>query len=481
MKRQAFNPFLPCHEYVPDGEPHVFDGRLYLFGSHDAFNGERFCQNDYVCWSAPVDDLSDWQYHGIIYRKEQDPLNDGTRVLYAPDVAQGPDGRYYLYYTLDFLCVVSVAVASHPAGPYQYYGAVRDTDGHILGQRDGDVFQYDPGVLVDQDGTVHLYSGVACENGPLEKKLGGVKRVMNAAYHYQLAQDMLTVLSPGTPAAPGGSLALGTPYEGHAFFEASSIRRVGETYYFIYSSANSHELCYATSDTPQGPFQYGGVLVSIGDIGLNGRKEDWQADNHLGTTHGSIVEVQGQWYVFYHRQSNDNQLSRQACAEKIRFLPDGSIPQVEITSCGLNPGWLKGTGTYEARIACNLSGKNGPVRYLPYRSAPTGQPYYTQEEPDNDSFSVQYIKHMTNGSWTGFRYFQMEGTRKIAVRYRSTGDGKLTVSLTPTGLPITRIDVSPACEWRESGSAFSPLFGKQALFLCYEGEGSLDLMSLTLS
>lgn len=480
MKHQAFNPFLPCHEYVPDGEPHVFGDRLYLFGSHDAFNGERFCQNDYVCWSAPVSDLSDWRYHGVIYRRDQDPMNDGTHVMYAPDVARGADGRYYLYYTLDFICAVSVAVADAPEGPYEYYGVVRDTDGHVLGQRDGDVFQYDPGVLVDADGSVHLYSGVACENGPLEKRLGGVKRVMNASYHYRLDADMLTVISSGAPVAPGAARAVGTPYEGHAFFEASSIRRVNDTYYFIYSSTNSHELCYATADRPEGPFQYGGVLVSIGDIGLDGRVEDCQADNHLGTTHGSIAEVGGQWYVFYHRQSNDNQLSRQACAEKIAIAPDGSIAQAEVTSCGLNDGWLKGRGSYEARIACNLSGKDGPIRYTPFRVPPTGQPCFTQDEPDNDHGSVQYIRNMTDGSWTAFKYFEMEGTNRVAVRYRATGRGRLLVSLKQDAPLIAALPVESGEDWRETSAGFKSLFGKQALYFRYEGEGSLDMMGITL-
>ena len=93
MKKQAFNPYLPSWEYVPDGEPYVFDGRVYVYGSHDIFNGHVFCLNDYVCWSAPVDDLGNWRYEGIIYKRTQDPLNeDGHMALYAPDVTVGPDG-----------------------------------------------------------------------------------------------------------------------------------------------------------------------------------------------------------------------------------------------------------------------------------------------------------------------------------------------------------------------------------------------------
>ena len=95
MKKQGFNPYLPSWEYVPDGEPYVFGDRVYVYGSHDQFRGCVFCMNDYVCWSAPVKDLSDWRYEGVIYPKTADPLNrDGHMCLYAPDVTVGPDGRY---------------------------------------------------------------------------------------------------------------------------------------------------------------------------------------------------------------------------------------------------------------------------------------------------------------------------------------------------------------------------------------------------
>ena len=103
MKKQVFNPYMPSWEYVPDGEPHIFGDRVYVYGSHDMFNGWGFCLCDYVCYSAPVNDLADWRYEGVIYTKESDPFNpDGKMVMNAPDVTQGPDGRYYLYYVLDF-------------------------------------------------------------------------------------------------------------------------------------------------------------------------------------------------------------------------------------------------------------------------------------------------------------------------------------------------------------------------------------------
>lgn len=101
---QAFNPYLPSWEYIPDGEPYVFGDCVYVYGSHDKFNAPLFCWKDYVCWSAPVSDLTNWTCSGVIFRKNQDPMNKlGLRLLFAQDVAKGPDGRYYLYYAYDFL------------------------------------------------------------------------------------------------------------------------------------------------------------------------------------------------------------------------------------------------------------------------------------------------------------------------------------------------------------------------------------------
>ena len=159
MKQQVFNPYLPSYEYIPDGEPRVFNGRLYIYGSHDCFSGDVYCQNDSVCWSAPEDDLSDWRYEGVIFKKTQDPRNaDGAHALWAPDVCQGLDGKYYLYYCLDFLKEIGVAVADEPAGPYEFLDFVRWPDGRILGTGD-DIRQFDPGIFIDDDERIYLFSG----------------------------------------------------------------------------------------------------------------------------------------------------------------------------------------------------------------------------------------------------------------------------------------------------------------------------------
>ena len=298
---QAFNPYLPSWEYIPDGEPHVFGDRVYVYGSHDRFNAPIFCMNDYVCWSAPVNDLSDWTCSGTIFRKNQDPMNKlGLRLLFAPDAAQGPDGRFYLYYAFDFMGAIGVAVCDTPDGQYQFYGHVHYADGTLLGRRKGDDFPFDPGVLVDDDDQVYLYSGFATK---VPFILSGFHDLSNTGGSViVLDRDMVTIRREPKLLFPRRGLPGG--WKDHEFFEASSIRKIDGKYVFVYSSANNHELCYAVSDKPDEGFVYGGTLVDQGDLYMDGRTDEAHARNYLGNTHGGMAELNGQWYIFYHRQTN---------------------------------------------------------------------------------------------------------------------------------------------------------------------------------
>lgn len=274
MKKQAYNPYLPSYEYVPDGEPRIFGDRLYVYGSHDFFGGKNFCLGNYVCWSASVDNLGDWRYEGTIYDRMQDPLNaKGKMYMCAPDVVQGADGRYYLYYEYDRAIVTSVAVCDTPAGKYEFYGYVKKPDGTVYGSKTGDVNSFDPGVLVDDDGRVFLYTGFDPGHGWMKKAMEMRKRRVDGAYCIELEQDMLTMKGEPVMVVPGEKLAVGTGYARHPFFEASSIRKINGVYYYVYSSLQSHELCYATSKYPDKDFTFGGTLVSIGDIGYQGDRK----------------------------------------------------------------------------------------------------------------------------------------------------------------------------------------------------------------
>lgn len=226
MNRQAVNPYLPSWEYIPDGEPHVFNGRVYVYGSHDRFNAPIFCVNDYVCWSAPVEDLSEWRYEGVIYRKKQDPKNPlGYHLLFAPDVCQGPDGRYYLYYAFDFLGIMSVAVCDTPAGEYKFLGHIHYADGTLWGRRRGDQLPFDPGVLADDDGRVWLYSGFY--NAVPAILTGGHKLRCDGGTVLELEKDMVTIKTEPRVIFPKKGPGA---FQGHEFFEASSIRKEGKTY-----------------------------------------------------------------------------------------------------------------------------------------------------------------------------------------------------------------------------------------------------------
>lgn len=449
MKKQAYNPYLPSWEYIPDGEPYVFDGRVYVYGSHDMFNGYVFCMGDYVCWSAPVDDLSDWRYEGVIYPKTSDPFNkDGRMCLYAPDVTVGPDGRYYLYYVLDKVSVVSVAVCDKPAGRYEFLGYVHYQDGTRLGDRPGDEFQFDPGVLTE-NGKTYLYTGF-CGRGDKSR---------HGSMCTTLGPDMLTIIEDPVFVVPGCEYSEGTGFEGHAFFEASSIRKIGQTYYFIYSSEVMHELCYATSDNPRGGFKYGGVIVSNCDEHIDSYKPADMRVAPAGNNHGSIVQINDQWYIFYHRQTNGTWYSRQGCAEKITVQPDGSIRQVEITSCGLNGGPLKGKGYYPAYIACHMFNENG------------GHPKVTQDGKDGDEIEG-HIDGIVNGSIIGFKSFDFKGVSEISIWARGYAKGRFEVKTSWDGETLAALDIDYTNIWWKYTANIAIPDGVHSLYFKYIGGGN---------
>ncbi len=503
--RQIYNPYMPTFEYVPDGEPHVFGDRIYLYGSHDRFGGVEFCLNDYICYSAPVTDLTDWRYEGVIYRKDQDPRNQdipgdtppnkpgfmmdmggedslnppGIHAMWAPDVAQGPDGRFYLYYCLDYLNRIGVAVCHTPAGKYEFLGFVRHEDGVPLGDREGDLLQFDPGIFVDEDGEIYLYSGNAPMR-PEHRGEGQGSQVMT------LRQDMLTLKTDPKPLMPNIHESSGTGYEGHEFFEASSIRKINGKYYFVYSSVQSHELCYAVSDKPDEGYQFGGTLVDIGDVFLNGRTAE-EAVNCLGNTHGGIECCEGQWYVFYHRQTNRTQYSRQGCAEKIYFDQTGHIAQAEVTSCGLNRGPLAGRGTYPAAICCHLT-REGKAVFSHPKGMKLDYPYLTQDRKDaeptpellaeEEKLPIQYIRNIVNGTRIGYKYFNFQGMKALNLNCRGKAKGKFTVKTETDTCGEIPVDIDTP-EWRELQAPVQIPGGVHTLYLEYSGEGAPDMVSFT--
>lgn len=465
MKKQAFNPYLPSWEYIPDGEPYVFGDRVYIYGSHDFYNGYVFCMGDYVCWSAPVDDPGNWRYEGVIYPKTSDPLNrDGKMCLYAPDVTVGPDGRYYLYYVLDHVSIVSVAVCDTPAGTYEFYGYVHYEDGTRLGEKPGDEPQFDPGVLTEGEDT-YLYTGF-CARGD-KSRTGAMVTV--------LGPDMLTIKKAPQRVAPGCEYSAGTGFEGHEFFEAPSIRKRDNTYYFIYSSIVMHELCYAVSDHPTGGFVYGGVIVSNCDLHIDSYKPADMPAAYGANNHGSMVQIGEDWYIFYHRHTNNTWYSRQGCAEKLTIREDGSIEQAEITSCGLNGGPLKGKGEYPAYLACNLF-TDVPSVYV----GKSNVPRVMQDGRDGDE-EPGYIANFMESATAGFKYFLCEDIREISIWVRGYGNGFFEVKTSWNGEVLAKLPVQNTNVWEKYTAPVSIPDGVQAIYLTYRGDGAPSLRSFELA
>lgn len=465
--KQLTNPYLPSWEYIPDGEPYVFGDRVYVYGSHDMFRGDVYCMLDYVCWSAPVNDLGSWRYEGVIYRKDQDPHNtDLQGNLYAPDVTIGPDGRYYLYYVLSNWGVVSVAVCDEPAGAYEFLGYVHYKDGTYLGQREGDEPQFDPGVLTEGDIT-YLYTGF-CGMGD-KSRHGAMATVLD--------KDMLTVIEDPVFVMPGAVYSKGTPCEGHAFFEAPSIRKKGDTYFFIYSSQVCHELAYATSKNPTGGFEYQGVLVSNGDLNIDTYKPADKPMCYCANNHGSMVQIGDDWYIFYHRHTNGTNYSRQGCLEKLKEREDGLFDQVEITSCGGTP--LRGEGEYPTYLACHLF-SDLDVTYVPWSGWMDDRfQKITQDGRDGDEVNG-YIANMRTGNYAGFKYFDCRDIDRITVRTKGYAKGELQVRTAWDGPVLGSIPIDYANVWRDTTASISIPDGIQALYFGFSGNGHLQFASFTL-
>lgn len=469
---QVYNPYLPSYEYVPDGEPRVFNDRLYVYGSHDRFNGTTYCMEPYTVWSCPIDDLSDWTCHGMIYDGKEDALNETKeRLMFAPDCIE-KEGTYYLFYGLDNSKTISVATSNTPEGPFTFYGNVHHLDGTVWGMKEGDRQQFDPGIFIDDDKKIYLYSGFSSTPEVIERikrkipsnALKNFNMTCDGSWVCQLEEDMLTLKGDYKMIVPGVENSSGTGFEGHEFFEASSMRKYNGKYYFIYSSVLSHELCYAMSDYPDRDFVYKGVLHSNGNIGI-----DDKPTYYYGNNHGSLVEIKGHYYIFGHRHTNKHQYSRQGVAEEIFMNEDGTFNQAEMTSCGLNGKPLKAQGTYPAYIACVLMKDQALLSSV--KTDLSRHPAIVQDE----------IEDIQDGTVIGYKYFNIEDLKSVSITIKSTGNGTFYVRNEVDGENIGEISIYPCDEWTEFKSIVKCGHGKKALYFVYSGENSVILKEFKLN
>lgn len=366
------NPILPLWEYIPDGEPRLFGDRVYLYGSHDRVGCHQFCDYKLKVWSAPVSDLNNWHCHGTSFqtrptRNHPADTPHTDHELYAPDCVE-KDGKYYLY-TYIVGSKGCVSVSDKPEGPFKFLSTYQ----YAPEDAGDDGIYNDIGVLVDDDGRVYGFYGF---EGSFMNELDG--------------KDMVTVL-PGSLKKHVINDDPNLCIE-ERFYEASSPRKINGLYYVIYSPRKGSRLAYATSEHPTGPYTYRGYIIDNG------------VDYPAGNNHGSLCKIGDQWYVFYHRMTNNSIMSRRACVEKVEILPDGTIPPVEMTSLGfeeaLNPYKIT-----PAEIACVLKGGC----------------YITEK----DAFT-RVITEIRHGSVMGYKYFDFgqdygSSYMTLALKVKGTG------------------------------------------------------------
>ena len=438
----AANPYLPLWEYIPDGEPYVFEDpdnpgqyRVYVYGSHD-IELSAYCGRNQVVWSASVDDLLHWRYDGVIFESVLDadgkPLNpDGKGdILYAPDVVEkiGPDGRktYYLYpNTQAGGRNAMIARSDRPDGPFTVCNWSRKNPRVNEG-----VLGFDPAVFIDDDGRVYGYWG------------------FQQSWGAELDPETMCTVKKGTQ--PVRDMVSNLNQDGvFRFFEASSLRKIKDKYVFIYSRwtadgefglrGANNTLAYAWSNSPLGPWTYGGTLIDARARDVDDEGNAIYTASPGGNTHGSLCEIGGQWYIFYHRQAGLGGFDRQAMVApvevKVTEGPDGKveISEAEYTSEGFELGGLDPLVLHSAGIACyytgprpaepdNLGNRFSGSYIQPYRPVWDGE-----TDPYDPAINHNPVVNNTAGSVVGYKYFNFDGLKAARAK-------KLWVSLIPQGV-----------------------------------------------
>ena len=190
--------------------------------------------------------------------------------------------------------------------------------------------------------------------------------------------------------------------------------------------------------------------------------------------HGSIVEIKDQWYIFYHRQTNGTWYSRQGCAEPITIAEDGSIKQVEITSCGLNGGPLEGKGEYPAYIACHLFYEK-PSIYIGDLYAPK----IMQDGRDGDE-ELGYVSNVKNTVTIGFKYFDCKEVKEVSIWTRGYGQGVFEVRTAWDGSVLTELPVGFSNVWEKYTAPIALEDGVHALYFTFKGNGDLQFKGFEL-
>lgn len=406
------NPILSKQYFIPDAEAHQWkDGRMYIYGSYDVTGNSFYCSHEYHVFSS--EDLVQWKDHGQSFSSigGGDSSWNG-KLLFAPDCIYH-NGKYYLYfcYCTGGVCE-AVATSVNPYGPFKDAVTVKGPN----------LDQIDPAIFADDDGSAYLYWGQF-------KAIGArLKDSMTEIDADSICLDLINE-------------------EKHGFHEGSSMRKRNGIYYLVYADISRGKptcLSYATSISPLGPFEKGGVIID--NIGCD--PESWN-------NHGSISEFNGKWYVFYHRSSQNSKFSRRVCVEPITFNEDGSINEVEMTTQGVSSP-IDPLLTMEAYRACLVSGES----------------YVDADEVG------EYFKAVKSGDWAAYKYFDFKDTvRSFEITAASfCYQGLVEIRLdSPKGQLIGKIIIDYTGgwkKWQQFSCNVEQVSGIHAIYLvCYSAYG----------
>lgn len=532
----AQNPYLPLWEHVPDGEPRVFEDpdnpgklRAYIIGSHDV-NYSAYCGPDIRMWSAPVEDLSQWRDEGPIFSWF---VNGQWDTMYAPDLVCTTDRQtgkktYWLYpHSRGFRRTPMVCKGDRPDGPFTPVNLTADGT------------QCLPGSLIDFDPSVFIEE--ITDKKDKDYDIGFRAYVFYGFQHSTAVElDQKTMYSkregtepidPFIPASSADGRLLDREgsvykalYEGQNpldfnFFEASSIRQVGNKYVMVFSGYSGKEyglgntnsaLRYAYGDSPLGPWRSGGVLVDSRGVVLNEDGSKLITTNFGHNTHGSLQEINGQWYVFYHRPPRGFGNARQAMVAPVKIewdkKPVAKGGQVRIT--GYDPFakdnvWTAAASDGNTYTGAEVTSEGFQIFGLPpYNYYSAGYACFVygpnannwmQDNHDvwNNSMDLAGIQ---NGGIVGFKYFGFGGLAqdtKGCKAFEGTKQGDHTmfnVCLTPSrkgtfsihvrlddpwkGQEIGVVQVpdgDKTCCYQIQVPAVEGLTGKHAIYLVTEG------------
>ena len=535
----AQNPYLPLWEHVPDGEPRVFEDpdnpgkfRAYIIGSHDVAY-TRYCGPDIRMWSAPVEDLSQWRDEGPIFTHY---VNGQWDTMFAPDLVEVKNritGKktYWLYpHSRGWQRVPMVCRGDRPDGPFTPVNLTEDGTKCVPGS----FIDFDPSVFVenitdkkdkDYDKGFRAYVFYGFQHST------AVELDQNTMYSKREGTEPI---DPFIPASSADGRLLDKPgseykalYEGQNpldfnFFEASSIRQVGNKYVMVFSGYSGKEyglgntnsaLRYAYGDSPLGPWRSGGVLVDSRGVVLNEDGTKLITTNFGHNTHGSLQEINGQWYVFYHRPPRGFGNARQSMVAPVKITCDKKpvAKGGRVTITGYDPYTKNNVWTAKASNGHEYTGAEVTSEGFqifglpPYQYYSAGYACFVYGPGSNDWMQDNHdvwnnsmdLAGIQNGGIVGFKYFGFGGLTKDtkgvkAFEGTKKGDNaRLYLNLSSSGKGAFKIHIKLDNPWKgeeigvigirdefpvgKSSTVSCPvpavegLSGKHAIYLVVEG------------